>query len=54
MLDGSHFSWWMNGPILTVNNTVLGWDSLQLLPEKSPEKAAEELARQMLLDATEP
>ena len=55
MLDGAHFSWWMNDrSILTVSG-LFGRDQLEIEPTRvNPEMAAQQLAMQLLLDAQEP
>ncbi len=55
ILDDAHFSWWMDREsVLTVNSLFYGHERLQLKPAANPERAAHQLARQLLLDALEP
>ena len=55
LMDGAHFSWWTTQPsVLTVSSAMFGRESLELVPGKCPETAAQQLARQILLDALEP
>ena len=49
MLDGAHFSWWMNDrAVLTVQSLRYGNEELRLQRFENPEAAAQQLARRII------
>ncbi len=54
MLDGAHFSWWMNDRSVLTVSSLFGRDQLEIEPRVNREMAAQQLAMQLLLDAQEP
>ena len=54
MLDGAHFSWWMNDRFILTVSGLFGRDQLEIEPRVNREMAAQQLAMQLLLDAQEP
>ena len=55
MLEGNHFSWWMNDRfLLTVNSLFYGTEELRIESDADPERVAHHLAKQLLTEGLEP